>query len=119
MKIEINFTNTTDFVAWWGAVVATAVFIWDIYKWKTSGAKISLKTSSNMKAFNIPNKEKDTWIVVTVENNGDRPTTITIVALKRYKNLFFRLFPFGFPLFLMGQNFDMFLPAATQIHSVV
>jgi len=90
MKIEINFTNTTDFVAWWGAIISTLVFLWDIYKWKTTGPKLSVSTSSNMKALNLPGKENKTWITLHVQNNGDKPTTIMNVGIKVYKNKFFK-----------------------------
>ncbi len=91
MKIEINFTNTTDFVAWWGAIIATLVFIWDIYKWKSTGSKVTLRTQLNMKSINIPSREGKTWIFITAQNNGDRASTITVVGLKHYKNAIMKI----------------------------
>ena len=92
MKIELNFINTTDIVAWWGAIIATFVLTWDIYKWKTSGPKIYFRTRSNQKAINIPSREGKTWIFITAENNGNRPTTITTVGMRYYKNSILKFF---------------------------
>lgn len=74
--------------AWWGAIIATLLFIWDIYKHCTSGAKLFITTHVNMRAINIPNREGKDWILVTVTNNGTIPATITQVAGLYYKNWF-------------------------------
>jgi len=73
-------------VAWWGAVVATSVLIWDFYKWKTSGAKIRLLVQSRMKMFGDPSLEDDTFVMFKVTNIGSRPTTITTVGFRYYEN---------------------------------
>jgi hypothetical protein len=49
----------TDIAAWWGAVIATAVLIWDIYKWRTAGPRIALDVRSGMKFLNDPARGKD------------------------------------------------------------
>ena len=85
MKIELNFTNT-DLVAWWGAVVATFILLWDVYKWKTSGPKIRFCAKPGMKTINMPTHDGKTWINATAENIGTRATTITNLGIRYYKN---------------------------------
>jgi hypothetical protein len=64
--VEFNITLTTrDIVAWWGAVIATVVLIWDIYKWKTSGPKLKFKVSPNMIVVGDPTREGTTFISAT------------------------------------------------------
>lgn len=36
--------NNIDLVAWWGAIVSTIVFGWDIFKWANKGAKLAVLT---------------------------------------------------------------------------
>ena len=90
MNLNITFT-ATDIVAWWGAIIATTVLVWDIYKWRTSGARIRLLVQSGMKLFGDPDMEDDTFITFKVTNIGDRPTTITAVGFRHYETLFSRL----------------------------
>jgi len=77
----------TNIAAWWGAVIATFVFIWDIYKWKHSGPTINVFASPNMQAIgNFPNHEGDKdYISITVTNTGNRKTTITHLVIFYYK----------------------------------
>ena len=90
MKIELNLPNT-DVVAWWGAVTATFVLLWDVYKWKTSGPKIRFCAKPNMKTVNIPSREGKTWISATAENIGTGATTITHLCFQYYRNYFKKL----------------------------
>ena len=79
-------------VAWWGAIIATFVLLWDIYKWKTSGPKIRFRANPNMKTFNIPSREGKTWISATAENVGTGATTITNLGFQYYRNWFKKIF---------------------------
>ena len=85
MEFNINLTST-DIVAWWGAILATTVLVWDIYKWKTSGSKLRLLVQTGMKLMGDPETEDDTFVTFKVTNIGDRPTTITVVGFKYYKS---------------------------------
>jgi len=76
----------TDVAAWWGAVIATAVLIWDIYKWRTAGPRIALDVRSGMKFLNDPSGKDDFFITVRVTNTGDRPTTITNMGFAYYSS---------------------------------
>ena len=83
--------SSTDLAAWWGAVVATVVFIWDIYKWKTQGPKLKVTVSPNMVVMGDPTREGKTWVSISVTNVGDRPTTIKGVGMEHYQSRWLRL----------------------------
>src|SRR2546426_5069237 len=71
----------TDALAWWGAVVATLVLLWDIYKWTRRGADISVEAMPNMKVHpSVPPTGNKSFIIVTATNHGEQPTTITHLA---------------------------------------
>jgi len=91
MEIKLNFTNTY-LAAWWGAILASIVFLWDIYKWKTSGPQIRFSVKPNMKIFDIPIYEGKTFISATAENIGTGATTITGLEFQYYKNWFKKIF---------------------------
>ena len=87
--------DTTDVVAWWGAVVATSVLVWDIYKWKTSGARLRMRVSTGMvmtgnSFWNTDSPDKR-HIVVNLSNYGDRSTTLTHLCFHSYPNWYARL----------------------------
>jgi hypothetical protein len=82
--VNINIT-LTDMLAVWGAFIATLVLLWDIYKYKVSGAQVHISVRHNMNVL-MPDLDPDsTFIAVIAKNNGDRPTTITNFGLKGYK----------------------------------
>lgn len=81
MQVTIDITG---FLALWGAVLATIAIGWDVYKWKTSGPKLAMRLMTGMEAYNFPEYEGKTLVVVVVTNRGDRPTTITHLALSYY-----------------------------------
>lgn len=79
--------------AWWGAIVATLVLGWDVYKWRKSRASVRVSASPNMQTLNSLESrlEDDKNIFVEVVNQGDRLITITHVVVKHYKNIWDRL----------------------------
>ena len=77
--------SSTTVVAWWGAVLSTCVFVWDIYKYRIAGPRLRLSVSTGMKSINMPEYKGKTLIMGNVTNYGDRPTTITHFALQGYK----------------------------------
>ena len=83
--MEITLT-TTEIVAWWGAIVATFVFTWDIFKWSTSGPKLRINVRPNMKTYGMPRMDGNTYVIVEAVNIGDRPTTIIVIGLRYYEN---------------------------------
>ena len=83
----------TELAAWWGAIIATLVFAWDVYKWKRTGPVIKVSAAPNMETFGgIPDGLKDkTFIVVEVTNTGDRKTTLTHLVGFHYTSFFQKL----------------------------
>jgi len=77
--------NPTSIVAWWGAILSTGVFAWDIYKYRSAGPKLRFTAQTGMETVNAPFYEGKTLIVANVTNYGDRPTTITTVAFEYFK----------------------------------
>jgi len=74
----------TELVAWWGAIVATGLLLLEVYKWRATGARLRLIVQSGMKLKGHPTRDNETLISVCVTNIGDRPTTITTVALRHF-----------------------------------
>ncbi len=81
--------KATEIAAWWGAVVATVVFLWDIYKWKHSGADVQVTASPDMETFgNVPQgMQGNTFVAVDVVNLGARKTTLTHLITVYYSSL--------------------------------
>ncbi|MCK4738956.1 MAG: hypothetical protein KAT46_03315 [Deltaproteobacteria bacterium] len=88
------FSNTTSIVAWWGAVVATLVLLWDVYKWRLGGVKIKFEVSSGMSLVGAgcePYEDKK-FISLRVVSLGSMPTTITTVGMRCYSTFIHKLF---------------------------
>ena len=82
---------STEFAAWWGALVASAVLLWDVYKWKTQGPKLVLRLSPNSVVVGDPSLENQTWVSVTVTNVGSQPSTIKGVRMVYFASYLKRL----------------------------
>src|SRR5438045_1208122 len=76
--------TATIYVAWWGAILATVVFLWDIYKWRTAGPKLRFFVQTGMMMTNEPIFKGKRLIDIRVSNFGDRPTTLTNVSGMHY-----------------------------------
>jgi hypothetical protein len=81
--------TASDIAAWWGAGLATLVLAWDVYKWKTSGARLSVKVVPGMQMAG--DRTGTLHILVEVVNRGDRLTTLTHLAVYQYASSFDRL----------------------------
>jgi len=79
--------NGTQLVAWWGAIVATLVLLWDVIKWVRSGPKIRKiiilnmhysdgKIISQEKTDNGSTTEYEDYCHIELSNIGNMPTTI-------------------------------------------
>jgi hypothetical protein len=77
--------DPTKVVAWWGAILSTTVFLWDIYKHKTAGPRLRFTVQTGMQALNMPMYEGRMLIRANVTNYGDRPTTITNLGYLYYE----------------------------------
>ncbi len=78
---------STEVVAWYGAVVATVVFVWDIWKWQRRQARLRVSIRGGVcypdggvsKVEKTPYGEVQTLIPyyhIEVSNTGELPTTI-------------------------------------------
>lgn len=83
MKIDLNL-SITEIAAWWGAIIATSLLVWDIYKWKTSGPRVGVEVFPNRIIVGDPIREGKTYIGVKVINTGSRPTTISNLCMQHY-----------------------------------
>jgi hypothetical protein len=52
--------TSTEIAAWWGAIIASIVLLWDIYKWKTRGPKLVMRLSPNIQVWGDPSREGKT-----------------------------------------------------------
>ncbi|MDD4871406.1 MAG: hypothetical protein PHR77_12680 [Kiritimatiellae bacterium] len=77
--------TTTTLLALWGAILSSLVAVWDIYKWKKEGIRLSIKVAG---IDGIDGK----GICCEICNRGGKVTTIREVMLVTYqKNPFLRL----------------------------
>jgi hypothetical protein len=75
-------------IAVYAAVVATAVAIWDVAKWKMQGPCLEVEVQSGMRRYGGEAPDKREFIVLRVTNRGDRPTTITNMGYLLYRDDF-------------------------------
>ena len=82
-----QIAENTEFVAWWGAIVATLVLLWEVFKWFQSGPKIRSRVTLNthyedgevIKKENTEDGEVITYqdyCHLELVNVGKMPTTI-------------------------------------------
>ena len=83
--------SPSDVAAWWGAIVASIVLVWDIIKWRMSQTVLRIQASPNMRIFDTAIPPKPTYITLRVCNRGGQPTTIELVVVFHHANLFHRL----------------------------
>jgi len=82
--------SSTVIVAWWGAILSSIVFAWDIYKYFHAGPKLRFSVQTGMKTINMPLYDGKRVILANVTNYGDRPTTITNLGYLYFKKRRFR-----------------------------
>lgn len=82
--------SPTSIVAWWGAILSTIVFMWDIYKHRTAGPRLRFTAQTGMETLNMPMYKGKTVILANVTNYGDRPTTITNLGYLYFDRPFLR-----------------------------
>ena len=75
-------------IAVYAAIVATAVAIWDVVKWKMQGPNLQVEVQSGMKIYGGRVPDEREFIVMRVTNRGDRPTTITNMGYLLYRDDF-------------------------------
>jgi hypothetical protein len=75
------FMSSIVLVAWWGAILSTVVFLWDIYKFKAAGPKLRFSVRTGMQTINMPAYDGKRLITTEVTNYRERPTTLTNIGL--------------------------------------
>lgn len=95
--------ETTDVIAWWGAIVATSVLAWDILKWFKSGPRLRTRIVLNVHYDDgkvIATEKTEAGEITTYEeychlelvNVGTMPTTVmSISATHKARNGGFRM----------------------------
>lgn len=78
-------SNQIDWIAIYAAIVATAVLIWDIVKWKRSGPRVRFSTQTGMRTVGAGGFDGRDLVSMTVVNVGDGSTTITSIGFLYYK----------------------------------
>ena len=80
--------ESTQIVAWWGAIIATLVLLWDVLKWFQSGPKIKKRIALNTHYSDgkVVSKERtehggevttyEEYCHVELVNTGTIPTTV-------------------------------------------
>lgn len=106
---------TTQVLAWWGAALATVVFCWDVYKWRTTGARIRLTVRPNMRAAGDPELEGRDLISIGATNYGDRPTTLTHLAFRWYATWWKRIRQQSDKTFLVPLPYPGHLPYKLEV----
>ncbi|MBN7796292.1 hypothetical protein [Parahaliea mediterranea] len=101
-----------DYVAWWGAILSSIVFAWNVLKWKLSGPKLDVRISpyeyqwkgkfelmpgEERKPAGVPQKMKP-FVVVEVRNTGRSATTILEIRFSQCDS------PKGFKKSMMSEN---------------
>jgi hypothetical protein len=78
-------------IAAYAAIVATGALALELRRWFESGPRLSIQVMPEMKTFNMPGTEGNTYLFTNVANRGNAPTTITHFALCDYGSWFRRL----------------------------
>jgi len=76
--------SASDIAAWYAAIIATAILIWDVIKFKKSGPQLRGEAHAGWESYGIAETEDDDLTIVKVTNTGDRPTTLTSWGLYWY-----------------------------------
>lgn len=72
--------------AWWGALIATIVLLFDYYKWARSGPRIRCDSKYGWKMMVEGVDDNNEYIIFSVTNTGNLPTTITKQAALYWPN---------------------------------
>jgi len=113
--------NSTDIAAWYAAVVATAVFLWDIVKWIRNGPRLRINAISDVvypdghviekrQIDDCEEKTLATYCHLEVLNVGGQPTTIMNIQVVNASKLNDKHVSYSGPAFKVHAGSDP-LPA--------
>lgn len=77
-------TSYTELAAWWGAILSSIVFVWNLYKWKVKDSRLIMWLEPNSRIFGDKSGDGKTWISVTISNIGDKPTGLQSLGMRYY-----------------------------------
>jgi hypothetical protein len=85
--------SATAVAAWVGAVSGLAAILWDFYKWKTYGPKLTVSANSGMKMVTPHPLARDDgdYLTIWVRNTGKTKTTLTTVSFAVYDSWWSKL----------------------------
>jgi hypothetical protein len=83
--------SPSEIAAWWGAVIATLVFLWELYKKWQEGPKLRVTVNTNMIFIGDAAREGQRFITVRAVNIGDASTTVTNLGGNYYRSVWTRL----------------------------
>jgi hypothetical protein len=72
-------------IAAYAAIVATGALALEVRRWFQSGARLHIDLMSGAEMFGVPGTEGNKYLVATVSNRGNSPTTITHFVLNDFK----------------------------------
>ena len=77
---------TTTVVAWIGAVSGVSGLMWDFYKWKASGPKLSVSVKPGMVMLERGKRRQsdEEFVAVRIQNSGTAATTIVALGLSTF-----------------------------------
>ena len=78
-------------VAIYAAMVATGVLFLEVRRWVETKARLAIDIAQRMQTINIPGAGAGPYLLVTVSNRGQSPTTITHLALEEFPSWWARV----------------------------
>lgn len=86
--------SLSEIAAWWGAIIATLLLMWDVYKWRRSGARIHVRVGTDFLLVGSKSgsalEGEQTFACITVVNEGDLPATINMACGAYFPTLLHR-----------------------------
>ncbi len=73
----------TLIIAVWGALLSTALGLFEIYKWKRSGPRLRVQASGPM--ISMDKFDKNQYVSIRISNIGDAPTTLSLLTYRFFK----------------------------------
>jgi hypothetical protein len=78
-------------IAAYAAIVSTGALFLELRRWFEAGPRLNIDIIPEAETFNIPGTDGNTYLLVTITNRGNTPTTITHFVLSDYGTWFNRL----------------------------
>lgn len=89
MEIQFSINGGIDPVAFYAALLSTAIAVWEYVKWR---GRNYLEVNCNANMLFLPSSDKKKYIVARATNKGQTATTITHLGLYYWENRFKRIF---------------------------